>query len=64
MKIIALFPVKNEKWILTTTIPQLKKFCDEILCVDGGSTDGTKEYLVSEGAIVRDQDKTNLNYSS
>ncbi len=64
MKIIALFPVKNEKWILTTTIPQLKLFADEILCVDGGSTDGTKEYLESQGVIVRDQDQTNLNYSS
>lgn len=64
MKIIALFPVKNDAWILPVTIPQLKKFSDEILCLDGGSTDGTQDILKSYGVQVRDQDKNNVNYSS
>ena len=64
MKIIALFPIKNDAWILPVTMPQLKLFADEILCMDGGSTDGTQELLKSYGALVKDQDQTNLNYSS
>ncbi len=64
MKIIALFPIKNDRWILDTTIPQLKKFVDEICCLDGGSMDGTIEVLKSYGVLVKQQDQTNLNYSS
>lgn len=56
--------MKNEDWVLPITIPQLKLFADEILCMDGGSTDTTKEYLVSQGVLIRDQDQSNLNYSS
>lgn len=63
MKIIALFPIKNDRWILDTTIPQLKLFSDEILCLDGGSTDDTKKILEQHGVIVKDQDQSNLNYS-
>ncbi len=64
MKIIALFPVKNEDWILPTTLPQLRLFADEILCIDGGSTDGTRKLLESHGVLIKNQDKNNLNYSS
>jgi glycosyltransferase involved in cell wall biosynthesis len=64
MKIIALFPVKNEAWILSTTIPQIKKFADEIICVDGGSTDGSVEILKSFGVKVKLQDEKNTNFSS
>ena len=45
-------PVKNEGWILKTTIPQLKKFADEILCLDAGSTDTTLDYLKKAGSNV------------
>lgn len=64
MKVIALFPVKNDAWILPTSIPQLKRFADEILCLDGGSTDGTLEILEAHGVRIRKQDPNNLNYSS
>jgi glycosyltransferase involved in cell wall biosynthesis len=64
MKIIALMPVKNEGWILKTTIPQLKKFADEILCLDAGSTDDTLSYLQSAGVSVRQQTEKKTNYSS
>jgi len=57
-------PVKNERWILETTIPQLKKFADEILCLDAGSTDGTVEYLQSAGVGVRRQKEQKTNFSS
>lgn len=64
MKIIALFPVRNEAWILPTTIPQIKKFADEIICVDGGSTDDTVKILESLGVKVKPQDEKNTNFSS
>jgi hypothetical protein len=52
MKIIALIPLKNEDWILKTTIPQMKKYANEILCLDAGSTDGTLAYLKTAGENV------------
>jgi glycosyltransferase involved in cell wall biosynthesis len=64
MKIIALMPLKNEEWILKTTIPQLRKFADEILCLDGGSTDGTLEYLKSQGVSVKPQTEKKINFSA
>lgn len=47
MKTICLMPVKNEKWILQTTVPVLQMFCDHIIIADQNSKDGTKEYLQS-----------------
>lgn len=64
MKIIALIPVKNEGWILKVTIPQLKKFADEILCLDAGSADDTLAYLKSVNVSVRQQTETKINFSS
>ena len=43
MKISACLIVKNEAKNLTKLIPQLKQFADEIVIVDTGSTDKTKE---------------------
>lgn len=63
MKIIALMPVKNDAWILKTTIPQLKRFSDEILCLDGYSEDNTVDLLRSMGVKVRFQKDKEINYS-
>jgi len=57
-------PLKNEEWILKTTIPHLKKFTDEIICLDGGSTDGTVAYLKSAGVHVRPQNEKKTNFSA
>ena len=43
MKTIILMPVKNEKWILPTTIKAGIKIADHILIADQNSTDGSKE---------------------
>ncbi len=45
MKVIALLPVKNEEWILPTTIPHLWHFADEILALDINSTDASFDLL-------------------
>ena len=34
---------------------------DEVFAIDGGSTDGTEEYLVSKGIVVYRQRKAGLN---
>ena len=43
--------VKNELANLKLTLPQLK-FCDEIVIVDSGSTDGSVEFAQSLGARI------------
>lgn len=36
---------------------------DQIYCIDGGSTDGTSEYLTSQGIEVYQQSKKGYNYA-
>src|SRR5579884_384447 len=49
-------PVKNEIAALKVIMPRIQSsWCDEILILDGNSTDGSKEYLLSEGFKVVDQ---------
>jgi glycosyltransferase involved in cell wall biosynthesis len=64
MKIIALMPAKNEEWILRTTLPQLSRFADEILVMDGHSTDGTKTVVEQSAGIVYEQPGTDIQYSA
>lgn len=48
--------VRNEMPLLKWTIPYYKTMCDDLLIVDDGSTDGTKEYLQKEGVKVVDNE--------
>ena len=63
MKIIALLPVKNEEWILRTSIPQLQRFADEILALYTPSTDRTAELLKSFGVQIKGQPYYPIDYS-
>jgi hypothetical protein len=63
MKIFALMPAKNEEWVLRTTLPQLRRFADEIIVLDGHSEDQTANLVREHGGIVLKQEGTTTNYS-
>jgi glycosyltransferase involved in cell wall biosynthesis len=45
MRIIALMPVRNESWIIESTLNVLSAFCDYIIVADQRSADGTSAIL-------------------
>ena len=52
MTVLGYSMVRNEIDLLRHTIPYYKKMCDHLLIVDDNSTDGTGDYLRSEGVEV------------
>lgn len=59
VKTTLFLPVRNEIDALKVILPRIKsEWYDEILILDGHSTDGSKEYLRSQGYTVFEQ-KTN-----
>ncbi len=53
MKVTLLVYAKNEVESMPRVMPQIKKeWCDQIVVIDGGSTDGTIEYSRSQGYEV------------
>jgi glycosyltransferase involved in cell wall biosynthesis len=62
MKISLCLMVWNELPGCKIDVPKLPRDAfDEIFCIDGGSTDGTVEYLESQGITVYRQPKKGLN---
>jgi len=61
MKTTLYIPVKNEINVIRHIMPKIRKdMVDEIIVVDGHSTDGTPEYLKEHGYRVIDQKSTGL----
>lgn len=59
-----LLPVLNEIEGLKATLPFIERHCvDEILVVDGGSTDGSVEYARAQGVRVIRQQRPGLEWA-
>ena len=54
MKIIAIIPAFNEESTIENIIKGTSGFVDEILVINDGSTDRTKEIAIGSGAMVID----------
>jgi glycosyltransferase involved in cell wall biosynthesis len=64
MKVTLLVPTLNELIGLKTVLPKVKKeWVDQILIVDGQSTDGTIDYARSQGYEVVVQEKKGLRHA-
>ena len=57
MKFIALIPFKNEERFLPTCLTSIVNIVDEIICIDDGSTDRSREIAESYGCKVYQNDQ-------
>jgi glycosyltransferase involved in cell wall biosynthesis len=57
MKFIALIPFKNEERFLPTCLSSIENIVDEIICIDDGSTDRSREIAESYGCKVYKNDQ-------
>lgn len=64
MKIIALMPVKNEEWILPTTLKDLSRYIDDLVVLDDSDQDNSRSVIKKYGGHLIAQDNKNINYSS
>lgn len=61
MKVTLLIPTLNEIGGMKAIMPKIKpEWCDQILIIDGGSTDGTVEYAKEKGYPIIIQKKKGL----
>lgn len=63
IKVLAAMPAFNEEKFIAKTIVGAKNYVDQVLVVDDGSTDATKEIAEESGAIVI-QHKINSGYGA
>src|SRR6266404_3013752 len=63
MKVLGLMLVKNDNWVLRTTLPSLLKCVDGIIALDGRSDDGSRELLTSVGATILEEPEGPVNFS-
>jgi hypothetical protein len=63
LKIIGLFPARNEDWVLPVTLPQLTSYVDEFIVLDGHSTDKTVALVQAAGGTVIPQDSLPMHFA-
>jgi glycosyltransferase involved in cell wall biosynthesis len=64
VKVTLLLPVLNEIEGVREIMPRIKReWCDQVLVVDGGSTDGTTEYFREHGYEVVTQRRKGLRFA-
>jgi glycosyltransferase involved in cell wall biosynthesis len=64
VKVTLLLPVLNEIQGVREIMPRIKReWCDQILVVDGGSTDGTVDYFRERGYEVVTQRRKGLRFA-
>lgn len=64
MKVTLLLPVLNEIQGVREIMPRIDRaWCDQLLVVDGGSTDGTLEYFRERGFEVVSQRRPGLRFA-
>lgn len=59
-KIIALIQVKNEIIYIPSVLTHLDKYCDGIILLDDGSTDGTYEASISDKLLLKVQKESDI----
>lgn len=64
LKALAAIPVYNEARHLEVVLAQVRRYCDEVLVVDDGSTDGTPELLRYQTAVHVITHRENLGYGA
>jgi glycosyltransferase involved in cell wall biosynthesis len=58
LKVTLLLPTLNEIEAVSVVVPQIRReWADEFICIDGGSTDGTVEFMKQHGFHVHSQTK-------
>ena len=64
MKVTLFVPAMNEVEGMRVIMPRIQRdWCDQILVIDGGSTDGTIEYAKEQGYTVYVQKKPGLRHA-
>ena len=62
LRTLLAMPVHNELKYVAGVVQRVKRFCDDILLVDDGSTDGTGELIRNIAGIHRITHPVNLGY--
>jgi dolichol-phosphate mannosyltransferase len=62
VRLLIAIPVYNERKYVEKVLDKVRTFCDQILVIDDGSTDGTGEYLESRADIQLIRHPENRGY--
>ncbi len=64
MRVLIAIPVFNERKYVEQVLRKVRRFHDEVLLIDDGSTDGTAEYLATRSDIHLIRHPENRGYGT